>query len=306
MTLDLASKSLRPAILIAAIGCIAGLLIWPGTAGLRFLTVLLWIVVPVVLYLAIPMYRAIPRLMRTRKRRWTQFSLASALSLMLLCGLGLKWVEPYYSQKELIAEVLARNGQVYTKPMLPDWMPRRFLGIDLRKQFTMVDVVVLVNASDADLEHLAKLRGAKLIPKLRLDNAQVTDSGLAQLPRFTSCEGFAISGNRITDEGLHHLRQMKTCSFIALSGCGISDKALLHLAQLPACTEVWLDGHSFTDEGLISLAQMPNLKVLNLKGTRVTHEGIDRFDQRIGRFGVRVNYDYQLRITGIKRSYGRL
>jgi hypothetical protein len=144
----------RGALTIAAGGCIVGLALWPDSPQLRFVTVLLCVVLPLLFYFGLPW------IARCYTPKWTQFRLGSFLLFIGLAALGLKLLEPYYGHTQLISEVARLKGKTYTKPTLPDWMPSRIGSVALADHFHYVHDIWLDGASDTDVALLANTPGA--------------------------------------------------------------------------------------------------------------------------------------------------
>lgn len=215
------AREIRPSLAIAGIGCLAIVALWPETYPWRFLAAIVCVLLPTALYLGWP-----------RMRHWNfrskflQFRLATALALVTAAAIGLKRLEPYYGQQQLIAAANKHKGWAHTEPMLPAWVPDRVGTLEIASRFRRVKQMHVFGITDADLAAIAHMPGAN-----QIDHISVQDSS-------------------ITDAGLVHLRHFKACRDIYFVGCGITDSGLPHFEQVPKLRSIWLGDAKVTEAGV--------------------------------------------------------
>jgi hypothetical protein len=245
------------------------------------------------------------------RRRWLRFSLRSLLILITVLSiwLGVK-VNQARRQKEAVAAlrelgalVRYEHQKLDSKPnaydtekdlSVPGWL-RDLAGDDFFQ--TVVHVHFLRPVTDEDLIHLAAL---PRIERLVLTDNQkdVTDAGLAHLPRpdrlvhFVAygtslgddfirrladsdrLEMFGLFGGRVTDDGLRSLGALPRLTALAIENTHVGDAGLDALDGMPALTAVRLGGKQFTDAALARLARHKNLSSLYLIDTSITDDGL--------------------------------
>jgi hypothetical protein len=109
--------------------------------------------------------------------------------------------------------------------------------------------------SDADLKHLAALKGLKV---LKLDAAtKVTDAGVKELAGLKGLTDLGLGSTQVTDAGLKHLAGLKE---------------LRHLN---------LNFTKVTDAGVKELSGRTKLETLGLSFTRVTPEGVKKLKEAL-------------------------
>ena len=127
--------------------------------------------------------------------------------------------------------------------------------------------------------YIRELDGAPLhrMPLLRIQNAQITDEGLAHLRGLTVLRTLILHGNpRITDAGLLQLGQLTHLEELAISSAQITDAGLRHLAPLTDLRSLRLDGTNITDSALQHLNSLKNLRTLGLNGCQnITDAALD-------------------------------
>lgn len=128
---------------------------------------------------------------------------------------------------------------------------------------------------------LAAIAGA--LPQLKvlcLNFNELTDAGLAALPKLRSLEEITIGGGTFTDAGLAHLAELPSLHYVWLWGSPesiadrITDDALRHLRKIPRLRTLKIPLATITDAGIAHLAGHPKLENLWLLDTQVTDEGL--------------------------------
>jgi len=244
-----------------------------------------------------------------QRRRWLRFSLRTfLLVLTALCiWLGVK-VNQARRQKEAVEALRSVGAYVHyahqrsaTHPEgfdsrieldVPRWL-RDLAGDDFFQ--TAVSLRIQRSVTDADLVHLA---GLPYIEQLELTHSvDVTDEGLAHLPRPDRLTVFrtyhtsvgdefvkrlagahrlttlALDGRRVTDEGLRALRGLTQLRRLSLTGTAVSDVGLEAVKEMTSLTSLTLYGTPITDAGLAHLAGHESLEWLNMSKTAVNGSG---------------------------------
>jgi hypothetical protein len=154
----------------------------------------------------------------------------------------------------------AHNGQVHSRPILPEWQRplARLLG---EEAFGEVVGVQILNtpATDDDLRYLADLPS---VHSVWLSRTKVTDQGLAHLAACPKLTFLTLDETAITDAGAAHLGHLTALESLSLSGTKITDTGLVHLAKLKKLKELWLRQTPITDAGYRQLqSALPNCQI---------------------------------------------
>ena len=164
--------------------------------------------------------------MKTRTRRWFQFSLRSLLVFVLIVSIAMSWVgvkmERARKQREAVEVIRKVGGGVshagFLMPLVPKWA-RAVFGEDFF--FDVVAVYAFgVSARAGDQtdfgdDEVAYLKRLTSLTFLELRGTQVTDAGLEHLEGLTNLESLDLSDTQVTAQGVDALRQ-------ALPDCNIS------------------------------------------------------------------------------------
>jgi Leucine-rich repeat (LRR) protein len=93
------------------------------------------------------------------------------------------------------------------------------------------------------------LRGLTGLQELTLEDAQVTDAGLAYLRGLTSLASLDLTGTQITDAGLEDLKGLTTLHLLDLRDTRLTNEGIRELQEaLPKC-ELYT-GHRLPNEAL--------------------------------------------------------
>ncbi len=109
---------------------------------------------------------------------------------------------------------------------------------------------------------LSLFAGKESIVALDVGYAEVTDSGLQHLPKYSNLRELGLGGNKMTEVGLQVLRSLPNLTRLDLSGKQRTDSGL------------WFVG--ITDLGVEPVATLAALRELNLSGTPVSGRGIEK------------------------------
>lgn len=133
---------------------------------------------------------------------------------------------------------------------------------------------------ETDLEYL---KDFKDIPFLRLNCAELTDAGLAQLKTMPNLYALDLGACKITDAGLAHLANLTNLRELGLTGINmnITDKGMVHLKNLSNLQILNLHGsplpwsqRQITDMGMAYLANLNQLRALDLAYAQITDTGL--------------------------------
>ena len=144
--------------------------------------------------------------------------------------------------------VLLRGGQVEIED-----------ANDVPPQIRKVSFWKCPTAGNADLAHLADLRGLK---SLVLMGTRVSDDGLKHLARLDSLEELNLGNTRVTDDGLAQLTHLKNLTRLDLPK-QIGDGGLLHLVGLTNLQRLVIArGNGVTDDGVQFLKEaLPDVSI---------------------------------------------
>lgn len=148
---------------------------------------------------------------------------------------------------------------------------------------------------DDGLKHLSGLKNLKV---LVLDEAWLSEAGLAHLPKdnlselylknsgagcdeavvtfkqFPKLKKLRLAMTQFSDAGLEGLKEVKTLEELDISECGlISDAGMESVGQMKSLTKLNLWRVQITDTGIEKLAALTNLKWLNLDNTQLADDG---------------------------------
>jgi len=131
-------------------------------------------------------------------------------------------------------------------------------------------------ATDAALEHIAKLKG---VTSLLLNDLPITDAGLAQLAAWKSpIVNLDLRGCSVGNAGLAHISEWTTLKAVRLNGASgkttVDDDGLVHLTGLTRLKVLAFDGLWVSEDGLKLLADLKNVEELYLKSTLISDEGL--------------------------------
>jgi hypothetical protein len=123
---------------------------------------------------------------------------------------------------------------------------------------------------DADL---VRLRDARGIQYLDLDESTVGDEGLSHLAGMDSLQTLWIAKTRVTDAGMVHLAALPRLQDLRLQYTAITDVGVERIASMRQLTDLFLGGTKVTDRCVPHLNQLTNLKQLELGSTGITDAG---------------------------------
>jgi hypothetical protein len=152
--------------------------------------------------------------------------------------------------------------------------------LDCFRDVTGIDYLLNLSYTKVTEKGLAKLAsfpGARLVPRLELDELPIGDSGLLTLPQFPNLVGVSLVGTKITDRGLKVLCGLSSLRELDLSACrGVTAAGLAELRSVPLHQLSLRYQASATDAVCEAIGQIKTLRQLHLTGTTVSNEGIAR------------------------------
>jgi len=116
---------------------------------------------------------------------------------------------------------------------------------------------------------------------LDLQGANLTNSGLNGLSRFTQLQRLNLSGAHLTDANLKDLAGLENLCGLDLSNTQVTDAGLSELDSLTQLTYLDLTDDQVTDAGLKKLKRLTQLWFLGIDGTQVTNAGVTDFQQAL-------------------------
>jgi len=178
-------------------------------------------------------------------RRYLRFSVRGLIGLVLVIGIWLGWVVHLARiQRDAAAAIARAGGRVSYdwewsneksipggKPWAPRWLVDR-IGIDYFGHVTVVELSG--TGTDATAEQVGRLNG---LERLYLDDAHLSDAGLAHLKGLTSLSNLWLANTRVTDAGLGHLKPLNNLSSLGLDKTRVTNVGLNDLKKaLPRLT----------------------------------------------------------------------
>jgi hypothetical protein len=222
-------------------------------------------------------------------RRRFQFGVRSLLLFLLAVSVPLGWfaweMQKARRQREVVKRIRDVSAPVEydfehydfykmetpKEPAEPAWL-RSLLGEDFFSEVVVfgsprsfiapgpIDNDFMKHVDDDFAKHVGELTGLRVV---LLDEAPITDNGLAHLKRLTNIRTLWLDRTQISDNGLAHLARMTELQRLQLDRTQITDAGLQHLTGL---TELkWLDLRftHVTDEGIKKLQQaLPNCEII--------------------------------------------
>jgi hypothetical protein len=190
-----------------------------------------------------------PTVVRT-SRRWTQFSLRAVLVCVTACavlaGFWAAYIQPYFQEQRILAEMQSKELAVTTEATGPRWL-QSLAGGKFAQRVVRVDVGS--DATDADLRRLVGF--SHLHTVMIAKGPEVTDEGLAHLAKVSGLRALMLGRAQVSDEGLRHLRRAKNLR------------------------ELWIGSDRITDDGLAAIGSLSELRLFAVEAN-VTDEGMRR------------------------------
>jgi Leucine-rich repeat (LRR) protein len=127
--------------------------------------------------------------------------------------------------------------------------------------------------TDEGLAAAAKLKGLK---GLALRSLKISDAGLAHFADLSDLVEFRISKADITSAGFRHLKGLNSLEVLQVTDCPkVSAEALEHIKGLKKLEAIEIARVPLKDDGLEHLKALISLKTLELPETEITDKGVD-------------------------------
>ncbi|MBZ0214179.1 MAG: serine/threonine protein kinase [Nitrospirae bacterium] len=152
----------------------------------------------------------------------------------------------------------------------PKWVTWEFLEGLEELDFVFSDL------TDVDLSPLGGLNGLR---KLRISNANLTDSHLVHLRALVGLEELVLQDNGLTDVGMSNLSNLTGLRQLDLAKNQISDVGLAHLKGLANLEWLDLSGNPISGDGLAWLSGLTHLKCLAISDANLTDACIGHLSQ---------------------------
>lgn len=215
-------------------------------------------------------------LVRLGLRRRFQYSLRSALLLVLLASIGMSWIAAKRQwsrrQREAAAAIERFGGDVRW-----DWCrPREGGFFSKATNASFKDVHVTDNG-------LRPLNDLTRLLWLEFKGSDIGDSGLRHVKDLKRLRWLDLEATQVTDAGLAHLHGLRQLEGLSLNDTDVTDEGLRHLVALRQLDSLYLRGAGITDSGAKHLQGFRALRWLDLSNTEVTDEGVKRLRQALPR-----------------------
>ena len=174
-------------------------------------------------------------------------------------------------QQSAVRAIEASGGRCYWcggKPLVPDWMRKRFALGDC---ISISHVDLPDESGDADMALLDDLPDLRQVMGC---GCQVTDVGLEHLQGLSHLECVYLCNTQITGSGLEYLKYQSNLQLLDLSCTQINDAGLEHLGGLTNLRVLNLSDTHITNAGLPNLKMLTQLMELDCQNTQVTIDGV--------------------------------
>lgn len=158
---------------------------------------------------------------------------------------------------------------------------RRFRDDHLKQvaKFPELDTLVIDEAQVTDAG-LAHVKGAKELVELVAAGLPITDAGMKVLQNFSALKRLNLSScRRITAGGMQNLAGLRNLEELNLQDTTIADQGLAHLSKLVRLKSLNLEGIRVGDAGVAHLKTLTALRTLNLYGAQITDRGLEDLKQ---------------------------
>ncbi|MEZ6117327.1 MAG: hypothetical protein R3C28_12225 [Pirellulaceae bacterium] len=213
-----------------------------------------------------------------KARRWTRYTLRSALLLILVCAVFFNWIririEAGRRQKEAVAGLRDSGASVHYnyefdaagnvtkqgRPSAPKWL-REAVGDDT---LVKVEVVEHLGGDEDEMEAgLSRLPELDRLGRLYLGGSKVVDKQLVYIGQVGDLNELYLEYTQITNDGLAHLVSLSNLQVLGLRDPKITDDAIPHLRKLTSLTKLDVTGTKISDKGLDELRQaLPECTIL--------------------------------------------
>lgn len=112
-----------------------------------------------------------------------------------------------------------------------------------------------------------------------VDGSCYADSDLRQVPDDTVF--LSLENANITDVGLAQLPDLPRLRCLDLDSTKISDQALSSISRFASLEELWIEDTSITDHGLSVLSNLAHLRFVSITDCDISDAGIDRLRKEV-------------------------
>lgn len=124
----------------------------------------------------------------------------------------------------------------------------------------------------------------RLVFELRADSGYVDgkdfcDDDLAGIPLSTTC--LNLENAQITDSGIFNLPQMDNLRCFDLDNTKISDAAMARIAHFSNLEELWIEQTAISDAGIHYLHKNKKLKFISIVDCDITDAALDELEAAI-------------------------
>lgn len=212
-------------------------------------------------------------------------------------------MNPYLARRLLLLVVVVFWAGCGAKKTDPELFKERLQKLAARET-DKLDCRDLPKIGDAEMKLLAECPEVDSLHQLILDNTQVTDAGIRDLPPLPHLAMFSASKTRLTDEaiaklcrganletlrldqgritdvGLQSIGEIKSLRSLSLWRCPVTDEGLAHLKSLTKLNSLSLDETGVTNKGLQYIPALTALRSLSLWKTKVTPEAVEELKKQ--------------------------
>lgn len=104
------------------------------------------------------------------------------------------------------------------------------------------------------------------------DASDLSDRDINLVPEDTVC--LSLENEDVTDQGIANLPELASLRCIDLDSTEITDKAMKIICRTSSLEEVWIEGTGITDVGFKILALLPELKFVSFWDSRISEDAI--------------------------------
>lgn len=157
-------------------------------------------------------------------------------------------------------------------------------GLPLLQKLPRVSSILICGAAsdaamaalDDKLDMLPQIRG------IQVDQANISDQGLASIAHHKQLNSLWLFEHQVTDQGLVHIGKMANLETLALMDDGtngrtstrITAKGLAQLRHIPRLKRLIVSGLNVGDDGLAQIGYLTSVEDLMLKRAHITDTGI--------------------------------
>ncbi len=189
------------------------------------------------------------------KRRWLQFSLRTALLVLLIASIVFGLVANHAHKRQAAIAAIRNNGGTirFGPDTDPSWYQKLLHQIFGSETYQPVE-------------------GIDMIPegRIKLEKKNLPDDFLAQISTLSETKFLSLENTAISDSDWHNISKFRDLYIIYLGHSNIPDEGVKHLSQLPALGYLRLDSaKEITDSAIPYISKLPRLTNLMLDATKI-------------------------------------